>query len=61
MGLTSSQFGGKVLENAIKALGDKEGLQESVFLAVELLRFGVLNANTMFPGYPGSPSRGSGE
>lgn len=52
---------GKVLQRAMTTLGNRNDLQESVFLAIELLRFGVLNANTMFQGFPGSPARGSGE
>jgi len=52
---------GRVLEKALKATGTKQDFEEAVFLAVELLRFDLLNANTMFPHYAGTPQYGTGE
>jgi hypothetical protein len=41
-------------------LDSADGHEEAAFLAVELLRLGLLNADAMFPKYTGSPSEGSG-
>ena len=50
---------GKILETSLAAVRDNKELSEAVFLAIEMLRLGLLNAHTMFPGYPGSPMKGS--
>ncbi|KAL9098506.1 MAG: hypothetical protein Q9163_005846 [Psora crenata] len=50
---------GKILETALVAVGHRKELEEAVFLAIELLRFGLLNADTMFPGYQGTPVKGT--
>lgn len=52
---------GKVLETTLLASGSNKDQEEAAFLAVELLRLGLLTADTMFPGYSGAPMRGSGE
>lgn len=52
---------GKVLETTLSASGSNKDLEEAAFLAVELLRLGLLTADTMFPGYSGAPMRGSGK
>ena len=52
---------GKILETTLSALDPADGHEEGAFLAVELLRLGVLNAEPMFPNYTGAPSQGSGE
>ena len=52
---------GKVLEATLKVSGANKAQEEAAFLAVELLRLGLLNADTMFRGYSGAPMRGSGE
>ena len=33
---------------------------EAAFIAVELMRLGILSPDTMFPGYNGAPNHGSG-
>ena len=48
---------GEVLQSALLKVGSKKEQEEAVFLAVELLRLNLLNANTMFPGYTGEPVR----
>lgn len=40
--------------------GPNKDQEEAAFLAVELLRLGLLSADTMFVGYSGAPERGSG-
>ncbi|KAL9131831.1 MAG: hypothetical protein Q9217_000358 [Psora testacea] len=50
---------GRVLKTALTAVGDGNEHEEAVFLGIELLRFGVLNADTMFKGYQGTPVQGS--
>lgn len=52
---------GKVLEATLSASGPKKAQEEAAFLAVELLRLGLLNADTMFRDYSGAPMRGSGK
>ena len=52
---------GKVLEATLSVSGAKKAQEEAAFLAVELLRLGLLNADTMFRDYSGAPMRGSGE
>ncbi|KAL8793941.1 MAG: hypothetical protein Q9195_003454 [Heterodermia aff. obscurata] len=50
---------GKVLQAAILKVGPSKDQEEAAFLAVELLRLELLNADTMFAGYSGAPVRGS--
>lgn len=52
---------GKVLDSTLSSLDPADGHEEAAFLAVELLRLGLLNADTMFPNYTGAPSGGSGQ
>lgn len=51
---------GKVLEVTLSASGPNKDLEEAAFLATELLRLGLLTADTMFQGYSGAPLQGSG-
>lgn len=51
---------GKVLGGILSSLDPADGHEEAAVLAVELLRLGLLNADTMFPNYTGGPSGGSG-
>jgi hypothetical protein len=51
---------GKVLAAAISGLKGRPDLEDAAVIAVELLRFGSLNADAgMFPTYNGAPMRGS--
>ncbi|KAI9831325.1 MAG: hypothetical protein M1819_005099 [Sarea resinae] len=50
---------GKALRAALAALNPADHLEEAVFVAIELLRLDILNANEMFPSYSGAPMRGS--
>lgn len=50
---------GEALSASISALKGRPELEEAVFLAIELARLNLLNANTMFPSYGGQPLRGS--
>ena len=52
---------GKVLQEALSAVPESKELQESVFLAIEMLRFGYLNLTSVSPDDMGSPARGTGE
>ncbi|KAG8530353.1 uncharacterized protein KY384_004855 [Bacidia gigantensis] len=49
---------GKILERTLSAVGGQEDLQQAAYIAIELLRFEVLNLNSLFLDYPGSPARG---
>lgn len=51
---------GRVLETTLSASGPNKDLEEAAFLAIELLRLGLLTADTMFQGYSGAPVQGSG-
>ena len=55
---------GKVLHAALskvsKVGGGGRDQEEAAFLAIELLRLGLLNPDTMFAGYSGAPIRGDG-
>lgn len=51
---------GRVLEVTLSASGPNKDLEEAAFLAIELLRLGLLTADTMFQGYSGAPVQGSG-
>lgn len=52
---------GKALLAAISSLNPADQLEEPVFLAVELLRLNILNANSSLATYSGAPLRGSEE
>lgn len=51
---------GKILDTTISSLDPADGHEEAAFLAIELLRLGLLNADALFPKHPGAPSEGSG-
>lgn len=50
---------GEVLKTALDASGSRKDQEEAVFIAVELLRLGLVTPDTMFLGYAGAPERGS--
>lgn len=52
---------GKVLEATLAVSGSNKAQEQAAFLAVELLRLGLLNADTMFRDYSGAPMRGTGK
>lgn len=52
---------GQALESALSSLDPSENLEEPTFLAVELIRLGILNKNDWFPNISGGPTRGTGE
>ena len=51
---------GKVLEASLSVTGSNKDQGEAAFMAIELLRLKLLNADTMFEGYSGAPVHGSG-
>jgi len=51
---------GKVLQASLSVTGSNKDQEEAVFVAVELLRLKLLNADTMFEGFSGAPVHGSG-
>ena len=51
---------GRALEAALASLDPSENLEEPTFLAVEMMRLGILNKNDWFPNISGGGSRGSG-
>ncbi|KAL8768917.1 MAG: hypothetical protein Q9209_004972 [Squamulea sp. 1 TL-2023] len=50
---------GKVLDSILSITGSQTEHEKAALLAVELLRFGLLNADTMFSAYSGAPTRSS--
>lgn len=50
-----------MLATVIAALKGNSELEDAAVLAVELIRLGVLNADSMFPTYNGAPMRGESE
>ncbi|KKK24520.1 XPG I-region protein [Aspergillus ochraceoroseus] len=50
---------GVCLEQALSVLDPEDSLEEATFLAIELLRFGVLNSKQWFSHVSGGPMRGS--
>ncbi|KAL8914238.1 MAG: hypothetical protein Q9171_001109 [Xanthocarpia ochracea] len=48
---------GKVLDSILSITGSQTEQEKAALLAVELMRFGLLNADTMFSAYSGAPSR----
>ena len=51
---------GKVLEAIWSASGTRRDQEEAALIAVELMRFELINPDTMFLGYGGAPGSGSG-
>lgn len=51
---------GKVLEAVWSASGTRRDEEEAALIAVELMRFELINPDTMFLGYGGAPGNGSG-
>ena len=51
---------GRILSVILESLGSSKEQSEAAFVAVELMRLGILNPDTMFPGYNGAPNHGSG-
>lgn len=52
---------GKALAITLTACGPFKEQEEAAFVAIELLRLGLLNASPMFLNYSGSPLRGTGQ
>ena len=52
---------GVCLEQALSVLDPSDGLEEATFLAIEMLRLGLLNSKPWFSHVSGGPMRGSGE
>ncbi|EIT82188.1 XPG I-region protein [Aspergillus flavus] len=52
---------GLCLEQALSVLDPADNLEEATFLAIEMVRFGVLNAKQWFAHVSGGPMRGSDE
>ncbi|WEW61006.1 hypothetical protein PRK78_006495 [Emydomyces testavorans] len=52
---------GRALESALSSLNPSQNLEESVFLAVEMLRLGVLSSKDLFVNVSGGPMRGTAE
>jgi len=50
---------GEILRTALDASGSRKDQEEAVFIAVELLRLGLVTPDTMFLGYAGAPEKGS--
>ncbi|KAI4093249.1 MAG: hypothetical protein L6R37_007414 [Teloschistes peruensis] len=50
---------GRILDGILPILGSDAGQEKAAFLALELLRAGVLNADTMFNRYSGAPVHGN--
>ncbi|KAI4261954.1 MAG: hypothetical protein L6R42_002863 [Xanthoria sp. 1 TBL-2021] len=48
---------GKVLDSILSIAGSQPQQEKAGLLAVELIRFGLLNADTMFSAYSGAPGR----
>lgn len=51
---------GRVLEAVWSASGTRRDEEEAALIAVELMRFELINPDTMFLGYGGAPGNGSG-
>ncbi|KAM5473767.1 hypothetical protein MferCBS49748_000731 [Microsporum ferrugineum] len=52
---------GKALESALASLKPSDNLEEPTFLAVELIRLGILSSKDWFPNISGGPMRGTVE
>lgn len=51
---------GKVLEQALSTVEPNDELEEAIFIAIEMLRFDLLNTKGWFSHVSGGPMRGSG-
>lgn len=49
-----------MLETVLSTVGHEQDQEKAAILAVELMRFDLLTADTMFTGYSGAPMRGTG-
>lgn len=52
---------GTCLEQALSVLDPEDNLEESTFIAIELLRMGILSSKDWFSHVSGGPMRGSGK
>lgn len=52
---------GKTLESVLTTVGPSRQFEEAALLAVELMRFELLNPDTMFQNYGGAPINGTGQ
>ena len=52
---------GESLNQALSVLDPADNLEEAIFLAIELLRLGLLNSKQWFSHVSGGPMRGSGK
>jgi hypothetical protein len=52
---------GVCLDQALSVLDPADNLEEATFLAVEMVRFGLMNSKEWFSHVSGGPMRGSGE
>lgn len=52
---------GKVLDSVLSIAGSQPQQEKAALLAVELMRLGLLNADTMFFAYSGAPGRSNGQ
>lgn len=52
---------GQCLDQALSVLEPGEKLEEATFVAIEMLRLGVLNSTQWFSHLSGGPMRGSGK
>lgn len=51
---------GKCLEQALSNVDPADNLEEAIFIAIEMLRFDLLNTQNWFSHVSGGPMRGSG-
>ncbi|KAF7720277.1 XPG/Rad2 endonuclease family protein [Penicillium ucsense] len=52
---------GKCLQQALAGIGLEDNLEEAIFIAIEMLRMGLLNTKNWFSHVSGGPMRGSEE
>lgn len=52
---------GHCLERALSALNPADDIEEPIFLAIEMVRLGLLNTKGWFSHLSGGPMRGTGE
>lgn len=51
---------GKCLEQALSTVEPTDKLEDAIFIAIEMLRFDLLNTKNWFSHVSGGPMRGSG-
>jgi hypothetical protein len=51
---------GKCLEQALSSVNPADNLEDAIFIAIEMLRFDLLNTKNWFKSVSGGPMRGSG-